>query len=123
VQALGFSKPQEGEAQPTEGSPADAIQLVSYPRPCMLHSTGTPFGGKLELMLRISGLPYEGLSGMVTNPKVAPKHKVRQRRTPYIKYGLYRTFVQSTNLPYRPRRTPFVMTLSVQTLPLDLILK
>jgi hypothetical protein len=75
VQALGFSKPQDVPSEPTKGDPASAVQLISFPNgpTCKLTSTG--FGGKLEVAMRLAGIPYTGLCGDVTNPKHAPKHK------------------------------------------------
>jgi hypothetical protein len=37
---------------------------------------GSPFVGKLEMMLRIAGLPYVGYLGSPADKKLAPKGKV-----------------------------------------------
>jgi hypothetical protein len=42
-----------------------------------LHSSQTPFGTKLEVMLRLAGLPYTAQMGDCQDTKVAPKQKVR----------------------------------------------
>lgn len=67
---------QEGGAT-LPGNPSDEIVLVSFPRPQGALLSNTPFAGKLEMMLRLSCLPYRGLVGNVTKPKHAPKRKVK----------------------------------------------
>lgn len=74
---LGLSKPQNIPSEPTSGGePSDAIVLISFPRRFETCSSATPFGGKVELMLRIAGLPYVGYYGDVTNKNLAPRSKV-----------------------------------------------
>ena len=41
-----------------------------------LHSSATPFGTKLEVMLRVARLPYTAQMGDVRDPSIAPKQKV-----------------------------------------------
>ena len=77
AQFLGYTKPQEGPSEPTRGDPAAPLQLISFAPPHKSRITGTAFGGKVETVLRLAGIPYVGLKGNVTNPKHAPKHKVR----------------------------------------------
>jgi hypothetical protein len=78
IQVLGYSKPQHVPSQPLEGDPTSAVQLLSYPAVGKCRLTITPFGGKLEIMLRLAGISYTGLCGDVTNPKHAPKRKVHR---------------------------------------------
>ena len=50
---------------PTEGDPSAKLNLVSFKGYSTLHSSGTPFGAKVEIMLRLAGLPYEAHNGNV----------------------------------------------------------
>jgi hypothetical protein len=78
LQLLGRSKPKEPSELPVRGDPSDAIQFISFEHPGGTLSSNTPFTEKLELMMRIAGLPYEGYVGIVTHKRYAPKHKVRE---------------------------------------------
>ena len=56
---------------------ANAVYLLSFPNTldaCDL--SFTPFGGKLEMVMRIAGIEYEGLHGNIMDKKQAPKGKV-----------------------------------------------
>lgn len=65
---------------PKEGDPDSKIHLVSFKPYLTMHSSGTPFGSKIELMLRLADLPYWAHNGDVQNKKVSPKSKVRTAR-------------------------------------------
>ena len=41
-----------------------------------LHSSATPFGTKVEVMLRVAGLPYTAQMADVRDPSISPKQKV-----------------------------------------------
>lgn len=82
AQFLGYTKPQEEPSEPTQGDPAAKVEVISFAPPHKSRTTGTPFGGKVEAVLRLAGIPYVGLKGNVTNPKHAPKHKARPRTLP-----------------------------------------
>lgn len=59
-----------------QGDPEAPLELLSFPRPEGAMMCGTPFGGKIEAMLRIAGVPYTGRVGNVLDKKQAPKRKV-----------------------------------------------
>ena len=61
---------------PTSGDPSATLQLLSFPPVGESHVSGTPFGGKIEVALRLAGLEYEAYNGSVQDPNVAPKKKV-----------------------------------------------
>lgn len=65
-----------GKAMAT-GSSKPAIQLIGFPRINSTLLSGSPFVGKLEVMLRLAGLPYAGKTGSPADKKVAPRGKVR----------------------------------------------
>ena len=67
---------QAGEASCEKGDPAAEIVLLSFSRPDGALLSATPFGGKLEMMLRLAGLAYKGCIGNVLDGKHAPKKKV-----------------------------------------------
>jgi hypothetical protein len=73
----GSSKPQHSVSEPTKGDPENAVQLVSFPAFKKCRLSFTPFGGKIETLLCLAGIPYTGLEGDSTNRKHAPKRKVR----------------------------------------------
>ena len=56
---LGGKGKEEPCAEPTKGSPGDRLQLLSFHPPLLPDSTcvisATPFGGKVEMMLRLAG--------------------------------------------------------------------
>ena len=62
---------------PSKGDPASKIHLVSFKPYATVHSSGTPFGAKIEMMLRLADLPYWAHNGDVQDKKTAPKSKVR----------------------------------------------
>jgi hypothetical protein len=63
-------------AVPTKGDPSWSMHLISFKPYATLHSSGTPFGAKIELMLRLAGLPYQAHNGNVMDKRTCPKHKV-----------------------------------------------
>eukprot|EP00892_Ulva_mutabilis_P003101 jgi/Ulvmu1/12792/UM097_0019.1 len=60
---------------PKSGDPAACLQLVSFPPMEGSKLSSTPFGGKVEAIMRLAGLKYEGYGGKVNDPKTAPKKK------------------------------------------------
>jgi hypothetical protein len=52
------------------------IQLIGFPRINNTLLAGSPFVGKLEVMLLLAGLPYNGFTGSPVDKKVAPRGKV-----------------------------------------------
>lgn len=68
---------------PTKGDPEAKINLVSFAQLAPLHSSCTPFGAKIELILRLAGLPYEAHCGDLTNTKTAPKSKACSNQLPF----------------------------------------
>jgi hypothetical protein len=76
---MGNPDPHDVASEPKQGDPNDKIILLSFAKNHKSISSMSPFAGKLELMLRIAGLPYHGFKGDVTNKLHAPKHKVRRR--------------------------------------------
>jgi hypothetical protein len=74
---LGSRPPQSIPREPTKGNPADKLALVSFPRPGASLVSTTPFGGKVEMALRMAGLEFEGRIGNINDPKHAPKRKAR----------------------------------------------
>ena len=52
------------------------IQLIGFPRISKTLLSGSPFVGKLEVMLSLAGLPYYGYTGSPADKKVAPRGKV-----------------------------------------------
>eukprot|EP00892_Ulva_mutabilis_P003100 jgi/Ulvmu1/12791/UM097_0018.1 len=60
---------------PTSGDPSAKLQLLSFPPIAESHVSGTPFGGKIEVALRLAGLEYEAYNGNVQDATVAPKKK------------------------------------------------
>lgn len=76
-QMIGLGDKDEAEkVYPTEGDPSAKLQLVSFPPVREALLSGTPFGGKVEVAMRLAGLEYEAYNGSVTDPRVAPKKKV-----------------------------------------------
>lgn len=63
-------------SEPVKGDPEAKLVLVSFPRFGDEVTSMSPFGGKVEAILRIAGLDYEGVVGDITNKKHAPKRKV-----------------------------------------------
>jgi hypothetical protein len=61
---------------PTKGDPSCSIHLVSFKPYATLHSSATPFGGKIELMLRLADLPYRAHDGNFMDKNTCPKAKV-----------------------------------------------
>jgi hypothetical protein len=76
---LGSRRPQSVPREPTKGNPADTLTLLSFPRTGTSLVSLTPFGGKVEMALRMAGLEFEGRSGNIMDPKHAPKQKARRR--------------------------------------------
>lgn len=75
---IGLGGKDEGEKiYPTKGDPSAKLQLVSFPPIAEALVSGTPFGGKVEVAMRLAGLEYEAYNGSVTDPRIAPKKKVR----------------------------------------------
>jgi hypothetical protein len=68
---------------PTQGDPSCTIHLVSFKPYSTLHSSGF-FGGKIEVMLRLAGLPYRAHNGNVLDKKTCPKSKVGSTSYPHI---------------------------------------
>jgi hypothetical protein len=68
---------------PTQGDPSCTIHLVSFKPYSTLHSSGF-FGGKIEVMLRLAGLPYQAHNGNVLDKKNCPKSKVGSTSYPHI---------------------------------------
>lgn len=60
-----------------QGDPADPLLVMSIPPICNSALSSTPFGGKLEVILRLAGLPYEAVPGDPSDQKATPKGKVR----------------------------------------------
>lgn len=66
-----------GEQQhTTSGDPLACLRLVAFPPMPGSRLSSTPFGGKVEVIMRLAGLKYEAYGGKVTDPKTAPKKKV-----------------------------------------------
>ena len=59
-----------------EGDPAAEIHLVAFKPHSGMLSSGTPFGCKVEVLLRLAGLPYLAHEGNVADRKTCPKSKV-----------------------------------------------
>ena len=64
------------EAVPEKGNPEATINLVSFGPIAPLHSSATPFGAKIEILLRLAALPYRANRGDITDTKTSPKSKV-----------------------------------------------
>lgn len=82
---------QTGDSTCDKGDPAAEIVLLSFSRPDGALLSATPFAGKLEMMLRLAGLPVKGCIGNILDGKHAPKKKVRPRAAGD---GCYRTLHQ-----------------------------
>lgn len=62
---------------PLKGDPEDALEVMSIPPMGAGALSVTPFGGKVEVMLRLAGLEYRAVKGDPGNKKLTPKGKVR----------------------------------------------
>ena len=71
LQMLGWSADQNVPREPKSGNPEDPVVLVSFPRPGTSIISGTQFGGKLEVALRLAGIEHKGYKGDVTNKQHA----------------------------------------------------
>jgi hypothetical protein len=78
LQNLGLSRPQDIPSEVEQGDPAEGeIVLLSFPRRGDMCTSSTPFGGKVETMLRIAKIPYRGYVSSPADKRAAPKGKVR----------------------------------------------
>lgn len=84
VQGSGPCCKRAAQQFPTSGDPSACLQLVSFPPTQGSSLSSTPFGGKLEVAMRLAGLKYEAYAGKVTDPKTAPKKKVRSSSVPHV---------------------------------------
>lgn len=59
-----------------KGKPADALELMTMPPLGTAALSASPFGGKVEVTLRLAGLEYTAVPGDPGNKKLTPKGKV-----------------------------------------------
>ena len=82
LQAFGSCRPQHRSPEPTSGDPTDSTLLISFPKPDDSVLSLTPFGGKVEMVLRMAGIEFEGVVGDIMNKEHAPKGKL-----PVLRHG------------------------------------